>query len=381
MWPATLYVKNMPLLRRWEGWREAERVKQRRSEREGRPKGERNEGAKGGKSEGWQEVEGRKWRRVNLSSSLRNRATCEERVDVWGDEGIFLHFPRKLSTPRCTAFQQWIFPKLQRTVSSCLVSLVPKNLCVWEILGLLLDAKEMVCEVKGTLGLTLADPTKTNIPACRIEMRESWLDFNSNLFSRVFEANPELMLKISDFVAEYRLKSKGTLWFGQQLTGPENEIKFWKTVALCSNDAIEGVEELKPVRMPKVFLLQHTPKPNMLSLSTRICNRAALRTSVRTFCSEAPKTNLFIGNLSWDATRKDLSDLFSEYGKLTSVRLMVDRETGRSRGFGFVNFESAESASAASEALVCIFLLLDLCALERKRVPRKSPQSCLCQRT
>lgn len=95
----------------------------------------------------------------------------------------------------------------------------------------------------------------------------------------------------------------------------------------------------------------------MLSLTSRAFqSKLALRT--RTFCSAAPRSNVFVGNLSWDATRKDLADLFSEYGTLTSVRLMVDRETGRSRGFAFVNFENTECASAAIEGLVRIFYLL-----------------------
>lgn len=108
-------------------------------------------------------------------------------------------------------------------------------------------------------------------------------------------------------------------------------------------------------RMRRCFFAAHSETLAMLSLSTRISTRFAVRSSVRrSFTTEAPTgTNLFVGNLSWDATRKDLSDLFSEYGKLTSVRLMVDRETGRSRGFGFVNFEATESATAAAEGLVC----------------------------
>eukprot|EP01127_Copromyxa_protea_P010894 TRINITY_DN2702_c0_g1_i1.p1 TRINITY_DN2702_c0_g1~~TRINITY_DN2702_c0_g1_i1.p1 ORF type:complete len:1285 (-),score=241.81 TRINITY_DN2702_c0_g1_i1:35-3889(-) len=51
------------------------------------------------------------------------------------------------------------------------------------------------------------DPNRTNIPACRIEMRESWLKFNDSLFSRVFESYPELAKNIAEFVHNYRFKS------------------------------------------------------------------------------------------------------------------------------------------------------------------------------
>ncbi|MDN5354767.1 MAG: hypothetical protein PWQ09_1523 [Candidatus Cloacimonadota bacterium] len=53
---------------------------------------------------------------------------------------------------------------------------------------------------------------------------------------------------------------------------------------------------------------------------------------------------LYVGNLPWKATEEDLTNLFSEYGEVTSARIITDRETGRSRGFGFVEMENAEEA-------------------------------------
>ena len=46
--------------------------------------------------------------------------------------------------------------------------------------------------------------------------------------------------------------------------------------------------------------------------------------------------NLFVGNLHWETTEDDLAQLFAPYGTVKRVQLITDRETGRSRGFGFV---------------------------------------------
>lgn len=60
---------------------------------------------------------------------------------------------------------------------------------------------------------------------------------------------------------------------------------------------------------------------------------------------------LFVGNLSWGLADADLEAAFSEFGELTDFVVMKDRETGRSRGFGFVTFANAEEADAAIEAM------------------------------
>jgi cold-inducible RNA-binding protein len=49
---------------------------------------------------------------------------------------------------------------------------------------------------------------------------------------------------------------------------------------------------------------------------------------------------LFVGNLSWSVTDAELGDLFSAFGEVQSARVITDRETGRSRGFGFVEIET-----------------------------------------
>jgi RNA recognition motif-containing protein len=61
-------------------------------------------------------------------------------------------------------------------------------------------------------------------------------------------------------------------------------------------------------------------------------------------------TNIYVGNLSFKTTEEQLEGLFSQYGQVERVNVVQDRETGRSRGFGFVEMES-ESATAAIAAL------------------------------
>ena len=60
--------------------------------------------------------------------------------------------------------------------------------------------------------------------------------------------------------------------------------------------------------------------------------------------------SIYVGNLPWSATEEQVQALFAEYGKVLSVKLISDRETGRARGFGFVEMEDADAA-AAIEAL------------------------------
>ncbi|MCI0489417.1 MAG: RNA-binding protein [Blastocatellia bacterium] len=58
---------------------------------------------------------------------------------------------------------------------------------------------------------------------------------------------------------------------------------------------------------------------------------------------------LFIGNLSHDTTSDELTSLFSGAGVVESCQLITDRETGRSKGFGFIEMNSIEAADAAKE--------------------------------
>ena len=57
--------------------------------------------------------------------------------------------------------------------------------------------------------------------------------------------------------------------------------------------------------------------------------------------------NIYVGNLVWDATADDLLELFGQHGKVTRAQVITDRETGRSRGFGFVEMGSNGEAQKA----------------------------------
>ena len=60
---------------------------------------------------------------------------------------------------------------------------------------------------------------------------------------------------------------------------------------------------------------------------------------------------LYVGNLPYSTTEEDLKEMFGAHGTVTSVSLINDRETGRSKGFGFVEFENDDDAKKAIDAL------------------------------
>lgn len=62
-------------------------------------------------------------------------------------------------------------------------------------------------------------------------------------------------------------------------------------------------------------------------------------------------TKLFVGNISFDTTENDLQDAFAAHGTVIEANLMIDRMSGRPRGFGFVTMSSPEEAEKAIEAM------------------------------
>ncbi len=62
-------------------------------------------------------------------------------------------------------------------------------------------------------------------------------------------------------------------------------------------------------------------------------------------------TNIYVGNLSFRATEDEIRQAFARFGEVSKVSIIVDRETGRSRGFAFVEMPSGDEAKAAVEAL------------------------------
>ena len=61
--------------------------------------------------------------------------------------------------------------------------------------------------------------------------------------------------------------------------------------------------------------------------------------------------NLYVGNLPFSTNSDELRETFEEYGAVSSAQVIMDRETGRSRGFGFVEMDNDDEARAAIEAL------------------------------
>jgi RNA recognition motif-containing protein len=62
-------------------------------------------------------------------------------------------------------------------------------------------------------------------------------------------------------------------------------------------------------------------------------------------------TNIYVGNLAYTATEDDIRQAFEQYGDVSSVNIISDRETGRSRGFAFVEMNDGEQAKQAIENL------------------------------
>ncbi len=62
-------------------------------------------------------------------------------------------------------------------------------------------------------------------------------------------------------------------------------------------------------------------------------------------------TNIYVGNCPFDVTEEQLRDLFILYGEVGSVKVVMDRDTGRSRGFAFVEMPDASAAKAAIKGL------------------------------
>lgn len=62
-------------------------------------------------------------------------------------------------------------------------------------------------------------------------------------------------------------------------------------------------------------------------------------------------TKLFVGSLPWSVNDQELEDVFKSYGTIISAKVIMDRESGRSKGFGFVEFEDDNAAKGAIEKL------------------------------
>ncbi len=63
------------------------------------------------------------------------------------------------------------------------------------------------------------------------------------------------------------------------------------------------------------------------------------------------KMNIYVGNLSYDLTEKELEELFAEFGSVTAARIITDRTTGRSKGFGFIEMDNKAEGEEAIKQL------------------------------
>ena len=61
--------------------------------------------------------------------------------------------------------------------------------------------------------------------------------------------------------------------------------------------------------------------------------------------------NIYVGNLSYGLSEEELSNVFSEFGDVASAKIIIDRETGRSKGYGFVEMGTEEQAQSAATAM------------------------------
>jgi cold-inducible RNA-binding protein len=66
---------------------------------------------------------------------------------------------------------------------------------------------------------------------------------------------------------------------------------------------------------------------------------------------EGSDMDIYVGNLPWSCNDDDLRELFTPFGEVASARVVLDRETGRSRGFGFVQMPSGDEAAKAIQGL------------------------------
>ncbi|KAF6173226.1 hypothetical protein GIB67_026921 [Kingdonia uniflora] len=85
----------------------------------------------------------------------------------------------------------------------------------------------------------------------------------------------------------------------------------------------------------------------------KLANHPTLQ--LRYYCTPTSSSftskKLFVGGLSWSVDEKSLNDAFSSFGEVVEVKIIYDKDSGRSRGFGFVNFTKEDDASSAKDAM------------------------------
>ncbi|XP_076930212.1 glycine-rich RNA-binding protein 4, mitochondrial-like [Bidens hawaiensis] len=88
---------------------------------------------------------------------------------------------------------------------------------------------------------------------------------------------------------------------------------------------------------------------SLLHCATQVIRSSSFH--CRSFSSPPANSKLFVAGLSWSVDERSLKDAFSSFGEVSEVRIMYDKDSGRSRGFGFVNFSKEDEANSAKDAM------------------------------
>ena len=106
------------------------------------------------------------------------------------------------------------------------------------------------------------------------------------------------------------------------------------SLSLASSSAITSRRPVQVIELPRI-----TPRTVLVFRRVRIRTRDEL---------EKTELKIYVGNLPWSIGDSDLEDLFAEHGAVESAKVIMDRDTGRSRGFGFVEMDGDSGAAAIS---------------------------------
>ncbi|KAK1409727.1 hypothetical protein QVD17_36256 [Tagetes erecta] len=92
-------------------------------------------------------------------------------------------------------------------------------------------------------------------------------------------------------------------------------------------------------------------KASLIQFARQLQVSKASSSHCRSFSSPPSNNKLFVAGLSWSVDEKSLKEAFSSFGVVSEVRIMYDKDSGRSRGFGFVNFSREDEATSAKDAM------------------------------
>ena len=114
---------------------------------------------------------------------------------------------------------------------------------------------------------------------------------------------------------------------------------------------VEGAHHLPPHRQPPALVrrCRRVPAPALIArlYPTFLFNLRAISQSAPYLKGSKMSNKLFVGNLSYSIQDSDLQQHFSAFGQVQSAKVIIERETGRSKGFGFVEMSSSQEADAA----------------------------------